>query len=280
MVIPYTIMVCMPIILVLHLLSIFTPIRRWIAMSALGLRIGLAVYFGNVVQFTDLVIENTGLTTPKTVLFLSDLHLDKIRSTQYSQYLVDIIAHQNPDLVLLGGDLLNRANPAYMRGLEPFNQLTMPVFAVLGNHDHMGNPQVATAMFAKSNIRPLVNESITIDGLQIIGIQDESRRGSYSLTDMLDASQIQSGSDFTVLVSHQPQHLSKLQNYPIDLQLAGHTHRGQFAPFSWLIGLFNDYAYGRYDHDGKIAFVSQGVGTRGGPLRMGTQSEIVRIMLK
>ena len=77
---------------------------------------------------------------------------------------------------------------------------------------------------------------------------------------MLDISNIQSGAQYNILLSHQPQKLNKFKDYPIDLTLNGHTHRGQIIPFSWLIGLFNDYAYGRYDEEGKTAFVSQGIG--------------------
>ena len=77
---------------------------------------------------------------------------------------------------------------------------------------------------------------------------------------MLDQSNIQSNAQYNILLSHQPQKLNKFKDYPIDLTLNGHTHRGQIIPFSWLIGLFNDYAYGRYDEEGKTAFVSQGIG--------------------
>lgn len=49
---------------------------------------------------------------------------------------------------------------------------------------------------------------------------------------------------------------------------------------TWLIGLFNDYRYGKYTLGEKTVFVSQGIGTWGAPIRIGTQSELVKIILK
>ena len=66
---------------------------------------------------------------------------------------------------------------------------------------------------------------MTISGIQIVGIDDKSYWKGQTLTDILDKSQIAPGAQFTILISHQPQKLSKLEGYPIDLQLAGHTHR-------------------------------------------------------
>jgi len=82
------------------------------------------------------------------------------------------------------------------------------------------------------------------------------------LHEILDENIIVAEDKFSILVSHQPQHLRKLENYAIDLELAGHTHNGQFIPLSWIIRTFNDYAYGKYHHKEKTAFVSQGIGSR------------------
>jgi predicted MPP superfamily phosphohydrolase len=81
------------------------------------------------------------------------------------------------------------------------------------------------------------------------------------------------------LVSHQPQHLSKLEWYPINLELAGHTHNGQFIPMSRIIRLFNDYSYGAYHLNDMTAFVTQGIGSWWAPIRIGTQRELVLISL-
>ncbi|MEI6673354.1 MAG: hypothetical protein WCL02_08915 [bacterium] len=58
----------------------------------------------------------------------------------------------------------------------PFNQLTMPVYATLGNHDHMGDSGAIDQIFRTTKIIPLRNQSILVSGLQIVGIDDKSYR--------------------------------------------------------------------------------------------------------
>ncbi|HCB51395.1 TPA: hypothetical protein DEP21_02350 [Patescibacteria group bacterium] len=111
----------------------------------------------------------------------------------------------------------------------------MPVFATLGNHDDMGNTGSVLDIFKKTKIIPLRNQSLVEKGIQIVGIDDKSYWNGRTLTEVLDESKMVSNDLFTILVSHQPQHLKKLSNYPIDLELAGHTHNGQFIPVTWII---------------------------------------------
>ncbi|MEI7562717.1 MAG: metallophosphoesterase [bacterium] len=131
--------------------------------------------------------------------------------------------------------MFNTAKLSYADAFVPFNQLTMPVYATLGNHDNMGESGAVAQLFAKTKIIPLRNQSIVIDGIQVVGIDDKSYRGKQTLTGILDESKIGNEGLYTILVSHQPQNLGKLAQYPIDLELAGHTHNGQFIPFTWLI---------------------------------------------
>jgi predicted MPP superfamily phosphohydrolase len=44
-------------------------------------------------------------------------------------------------------------------------------------------------------------------------------------------------------MTHQPISLTKLQNFPIDLEVAGHTHRGQFRGMHKIVDWVNDYGY-------------------------------------
>jgi hypothetical protein len=77
----------------------------------------------------------------------------------------------------------------------------------------------------------------------------------------LKESNIANNGKYTILLSHQPQNLAKLNGYPINLELAGHTHNGQFIPINRIIRPLNDYAYGEYHLNGMTAFVSQGIGS-------------------
>jgi predicted MPP superfamily phosphohydrolase len=81
------------------------------------------------------------------------------------------------------------------------------------------------------------------------------------------------------LVTHQPIGLEKLEDYPVDLEVAWHTHRGQFYGIMELSRMANDYLYGEHKLWDKTAFVTQWIWTWGLPFRLWTQSEMVIINL-
>jgi predicted MPP superfamily phosphohydrolase len=80
------------------------------------------------------------------------------------------------------------------------------------------------------------------------------------------------------LLTHRPIHLSKLWHTPIDLELAGHTHKFQVRGLHFFSYLINDYTYGKSTRKEKTAFISQGIGTKT-PIRIGTEGEIVIVNL-
>lgn len=274
----YILWILAPLLILLDILGIWYKIPSIVFVVLCLTRIGIGLYFGNITKTTQLSLSGTKLS--KKIVFISDLHVEAIHGKRYVQKIVDQIKEKKPDLVLIWWDLMNTAKSEFVDDFTPFNQLDIPVYATLGNHDNMWNKDSVLNIFKRTKILPLRNQSINLSGLQIVGIDDKSYREGKTLDAILKTSQIQTGAKYTILISHQPQKLSKLAQYPIDLELAGHTHQGQFIPLSWVIGRFNDYAYGRYDENGKTAFVSQGIGTWWAPIRIGTQSEMVEIILK
>jgi predicted MPP superfamily phosphohydrolase len=60
-------------------------------------------------------------------------------------------------------------------------------------------------------------------------------------------------------MTHQPISLEKLSDFPIDLEVAGHTHKMQIRGLHFLSHLINDYTYGLYEQQDKKAFVTQGI---------------------
>ncbi len=276
----YTLWVISPLLIVRDIIAIWYKIPFLVMTIVSILWVLVGIYFGTTTKITPLHITSSHLSGTHKIVFISDIHVEAIHNTRYIQSIVNKIKVLQPDFVLLGGDLMNTAKSDYVDAFLPFNQLDIPVYATLGNHDNMWEAKAIAGIFDTTKIIPLRNQSVNISGIQIVGIDDKSYRSGQTLTEILDKSQIATGAQFTILISHQPQKLSKLAGYPIDLELAGHTHQGQFIPLSWLIGVFNDYAYGKYEESGKTAFVSQWIGTWWAPIRIGTQSELVLITLE
>lgn len=269
-----------PLMILKDIVSIWYDIPPIVMIGVAIAWIGYGMYKGMKTRITPLTISSSAISKDHKIVFVSDIHVDAIRDRKYIQSIVNAVKGIGPDLVLIGGDMVNSAKSSHVDAFLPFNQLDIPVYATLGNHDHMGNSAALAEIFEKTNIKPLRNQSIDIHEIQIVGIDDKSYRGEKQLSEILDESVSIKDERFTVLVSHQPQHLKKLENHSINLQLAGHTHHGQFIPLTWIIRFFNDYAYGEYHHKKMTAFISQGIGSRGAPIRIGTQSELVEITLK
>ena len=84
----------------------------------------------------------------------------------------------------------------------------------------------------------------------------------------------------SVLLHHSPDGIQYASEHNIDLYLCGHTHAGQLFPIKYLANLIFDYNRGLHHFNGTRIFVSQGAGTFGPPMRVGTKSEITLITLK
>jgi predicted MPP superfamily phosphohydrolase len=82
-----------------------------------------------------------------------------------------------------------------------------------------------------------------------------------------------------ILLDHQPYNLSEAEKNGVDLQLSGHTHKGQISPGNLITKKVYEVDWG-YEKKGNFnIYVSSGVGTWGPPIRTGSHSEIVDIYI-
>ena len=126
-----------------------------------------------------------------------------------------------------------------------------------------------------AGVRVLRNEKVEAAGLQIIGVpyRNASRKSHFAsvLRSMgLDRERA------SILLTHAPDHPQVAEAAGISLQLSGHTHLGQFIPWSWMARrIYRQFVYG-LSRIGKMqVFTSSGAGTWGPPLRLGSNPEIV-----
>jgi predicted MPP superfamily phosphohydrolase len=169
-----------------------------------------------------------------------------------------------------------------MRAAEPLNKLTAPqgVYFVAGNHDQFGDDAKFMQAVKAAGVRVLNNEKVEVDGLQIAGVPyrnaTQEAHLAATLQDMnLDRQRA------SILLVHAPDHPAVAEAAGVSLQLSGHTHLGQFIPWSWFARkMYRQFVYG-LSRIGKMqVFTSSGAGTWGPPLRLGSNPEIVMLQFE
>jgi uncharacterized protein len=214
------------------------PLRAWLQNLEVGARRPLLVRRESVPQ----------IGVGKRVLFASDLHLRKDGPRHIADGLVEIASRQCPDLVLLGGDLVDSR-----RGMDALQSLVRrfariaPVGAVGGNHDRwIGLSRVRTAVLAGGgrwleDAPWLLTPECAVYGSNAQPAQPSGRH---------------------LLCAHHP---TATAGRRFDLTLSGHLHGGQFVFFEHHGRFYPGAFLYRWnglrfeDKDGKTLLISRGV---------------------
>ncbi len=224
--------------------------------------------------------ELAGLRAPVRVAWLTDLHHGQHVRTASVRAWVDAALAEAPDLVLLGGDLVDQTPGADADdGLAAeLARLRAPlgVLAVAGNHDHgrFRGLEPYAGLLRGVGIEVLVNRGISARGdLHVAGL-DDLRNGR---PDLGAALRDRGSAGATVLVSHNPDVLPDVPT-DIGLTLAGHTHGGQVV-LPGVGALFTSSRYGDRFLAGWVegparGYVSRGLGVTSIPVRINCPAEL------
>lgn len=209
----------------------------------------------------------------------SDLHLGHVNGIRFLQRIVARLARIAPDVVFLTGDLYDGTlvDPAEMAA--PLRDLAAPfgAFFVTGNHEEFRDPSGYLKAVRGSGVRVLNGEKVMVDGLQIVGVPYHETVNPRRFQEALERAKIDPGRA-SVLLSHSPHALPAAEQAGISMQLSGHTHGGQFFPFTWFTRrIFRAYTYGLQRFRDMLVYTTTGAGTWGPPMRVGTSPEIVLI---
>ena len=210
---------------------------------------------------------------------ISDLHLGHVRNGSFLRRMVAKILREEPDAIFIAGDLYDGTAIDAGRAAEPLNKLTAPhgVYFVAGNHEQFGDDSKYLRAIAAAGVRVLSNEKVEVDGLQIIGVPYRNAAQGGQFASVLHGIRLDRDRA-SILLTHAPDHPEIAEAAGVSLQLSGHTHLGQFIPWSWMARrIYRQFVYG-LSRIGKMqVFTSSGAGTWGPPLRLGSNPEIVML---
>ena len=231
--------------------------------------------------YSGLTIKNYSINTEKfdeggsvRIVLISDLHSCIYGGNQNS--LIEKIIEQEPDIILLAGDIADDRVP--IEGakllLEGIRDIA-PIFYVSGNHEYWsGDIRGIKDTIRSYGVTVLEDEyrEISVNGVPLIiaGVDDPywiryeykkpKKTMDESFRELADKEQ------FKILIAHRPELIELYEKYPFDLVLSGHAHGGQVRiPFmlNGLVapnqGLFPKYAGGIYRYENMVHIVSRGV---------------------
>lgn len=219
-----------------------------------------------------------------TVIQLSDLQLSRLKDVKRLESLVETVNEQNPDLIVITGDIMDEPVGVLPEFVNPLKKLSAVhgVIAVPGNHEHYAGMENFKKMASLTGMTILNNQSTLVAGaIKVVGLDDPAGRNYKDAREILKTLLADGAMEKPVIfLSHRPHYFEEAAGLGVDLQLAGHTHCGQIPPFDLLARLYYKYPYGLYKSGTSYIYTTCGSWTWGPPMRFLSRSEIVKIILE
>jgi predicted MPP superfamily phosphohydrolase len=215
----------------------------------------------------------------RRVAVVSDIHVGNIFGPRFVRRIVKRLSELEPTTVFVCGDMFDGPVvdiPKAVKSWASF-RASAGIYFVTGNHEEFRDRTPYLAALSEVGITVLHNEKVMVDGVQIIGIHDAEAHRRPVFQALLKQAKIDRGHP-SILLAHRPGRLDVAETAGVSLQVSGHTHAGQFPPFSLLVRMiYGRFGYGHHCHGSLQVVTSSGAGTGGPPFRVGTRSEIVVI---
>ncbi|MGB3303021.1 metallophosphoesterase [Gordonia sp. (in: high G+C Gram-positive bacteria)] len=220
------------------------------------------------------------------VALVTDVHAGPARGADFVRQVVDKVNAQNPDLVILGGDLTDGTVAHVGPDLLPLKELRAPlgVYAVSGNHEYYVVDGGSWLDFWETlGIKTLRNQRVELHRgggvIDLAGVYDKTAPEPHA-PDYGKALGDRVADRPVIFVAHQPSQAFEAAKYGADLQLSGHTHDGQMWPNTYIVALEEPVTAGWGDVDGVPIYVTRGTGAWGPPVRVLAPPEITILTLR
>jgi len=257
--------------------------------AAAGLAFGITLY--GYVSAQTIRTERLRIETAKLpagidrlkIVQISDVHLGLIIREERLKKILTIVEAEKPDVFVSTGDLVD-AQINSMQGLAALLrnvQAPHGKFAVTGNHEYYAGINEALKFTRDSGFRLLRREAVQDNAITIAGVDDPAG-AEFKIDKPEPEAALLAGlpkDKFILLLKHRPL-VDARASALFDLQLSGHTHKGQIYPFTYIVEIAYPLIAGKFDlPGGSILRVSRGTGTWGPPVRVLSPPEVTVVEL-
>ena len=226
------------------------------------------------------------------VVLITDTHYGTIQDTEVLKNKIEEINAQNPDIVVLGGDIVEEgtSKEQMQEVFQILGGITnhYGIYYVYGNHDRQ--PYTQNRSFTNEELEHAITENgIVILEDDYVEIRDDlviAGRGDAAwgnVSGRASTEEILDGIDrekYIILADHQPVEAEENGRQGVDLEISGHTHAGQVWPVGVLSELAGVLNYGEYQKGDCKVIVSSGFTGWGYPIRTEAHCEYVVINIE
>ncbi|MGE5169539.1 MAG: metallophosphoesterase [Rudaea sp.] len=223
-----------------------------------------------------------------TIAQITDVHVGPTIGGDHVAAVVDAVNRLDADLVAITGDLVDGSVAQLALHTAPLARLRARhgAYFVTGNHEYYSGAHAWIGELRRLGVRVLLNEHVVLahDGARLVvaGVTDPSAHRFDPAHRSDPAAAIANAPDdagVRVLLAHQPRSAFAAALAGFDLQLSGHTHGGQFLPWTLLVRFQQPFTAGLARLGRLWVYTSRGTGYWGPPKRLGAPSEITRVRL-
>jgi predicted MPP superfamily phosphohydrolase len=211
------------------------------------------------------------------IAHISDLHIGPSIGKKYVENVVEAVNGLRPDLIALTGDIGDGPVKEHREAVVPIGKLksNLGVFYVPGNHEYYWDANEWMNVLNNLKVIVLINRGKILhhkdENILICGVPDPVSKLEL---DIITPLKIEPNATLKILLSHRPNLSTHASQNGYDLQLSGHTHGGQFFPWTIFVKLFHKNVAGLYKINKMWLNVNPGTGSWGPLMRLGTQTEI------
>ncbi|MDD5590017.1 MAG: metallophosphoesterase [Candidatus Portnoybacteria bacterium] len=219
----------------------------------------------------------------RKIVQISDTHFGAIFRDSFAENLVEKVNSIHPDAVFITGDLLDIEDGDFGSLADILNKIEAPrgIFFITGNHETYIGVGQADEILSKTKVKILKDEVVDLEGLKIIGINYPERNQKKDIVETVKKFQKDFNGKPNILLYHSPVYIKQFAEMGINLQLAGHVHKGQIFPIEFISKLiYGRYIYGLHKLGNHTVYTTAGAGSWGPTLRTSGVPEIPVITLQ